>query len=141
EGRMLAAYRLAENGPQPLALPESGGVPEGAAWVDVFQPTPEEGRATESFLGTSLPPRAEMQERELSSRFYSENGAVYMTVSVLVGVEGGAPILTPFTIVGAGDRVATLRYEEFRAFRQFLARAGKPGNGCGHSVQVFLGLI
>jgi len=138
---MLAAYRLAENGPQPLSAPDGGGVPDGASWVDVLQPTPEEDRATESFLGTSLPTRAEMQEIEFSSRFYTENGAVYMTVSLLVGVESGAPVLTPFTIVVAGDRVATLRYEDFRAFRQFLARAGKPDSGCSDSMNVFLGLI
>ena len=138
---MIAAYRLVENGPLALPPDPSGRVPEGAAWVDVFQPSPEEDLATESFLGASLPTREETQEIEFSSRFHTENGAVYMTVSLLAGVERGNPILTPFTIVIAGDRLATLRYEDFPAFRQFLARAGKPGRGYSDAIQVLLGLI
>src|SRR5262245_57926768 len=128
--RMLVPYRLAENGPEILPLNDSGRVPEGANWVDVFQPSPEEDRATETFLGAALPTREETQEIEFSSRFYSEDGAVYMTASLLTGIDIGKPILTPFTIVVAGDRVVTLRYEDLRAFRQFLSRASKPGSGC-----------
>src|SRR5205814_617221 len=73
--------------------------------------------------------------------FYTEDGAVYMTVSLLTGIDIARPIITPFTIVIAGDRIATLRYEDLRAFRQFLSRAGKQGSGCTNSAQVFLGLI
>lgn len=138
---MLVAYRLTENGPVPLPRDESGRVPDGAGWVDVLQPSPEEDGATEAFLGANLPTREEAQEIEFSSRFYSENGAVYMTVSLLTGIDSGQPILTPFTIVVAGERIATLRYEDFRAFRQFLSRASKPASGCQTSTQVFIGLI
>ena len=102
---------------------------------------PEEDRATEAFLGASLPTREETQEIEFSSRFYTEDGAVYMTASLLTGIDIAKPILTPFTIVVAGDRVVTLRYEDLRAFRQFLSRASKPGAGCHNTAQVFLGLI
>ena len=91
--------------------------------------------------GASLPTREETQEIEFSSRFYSEDGAVYMTASLLTGVDVGVPILSPFTIVVAGDRLATLRYDDLRAFRQFLARAMKPGYGCSSTPGVFLGLI
>ena len=138
---MLIPYRLAENGPEVLPLGEVGRIPEGTGWVDVFQPSPEEDRATEAFLGASLPTREETQEIEFSSRFYTEDGAVYMTASLLTGIDIAKPILTPFTIVVAGDRVVTLRYEDLRAFRQFLSRASKPGAGCHNTAQVFLGLI
>jgi magnesium transporter len=63
-----------------------------------------------------------------------------MTASLLTGIDDGKPVLTPFTIVIAGDRIATLRYEELRAFRQFVARATK-NNGCTTSPGVFLGLL
>ena len=54
-----------------------------------------------------------------------------MTASVLTGVDLGKPALVPLTIVVAGDdRIATLRYDELRAQKQFLARATKPGSGC-----------
>jgi magnesium transporter len=138
---MLVPYRLAENGPELLPLDESGRIPDGTGWVDVFQPSPEEDRATEAFLGASLPTREETQEIEFSSRFYTEDGAVYMTASLLTGIDIAKPILTPFTIVVAADRIVTLRYEDLRAFRQFLSRAVKSGSGCHSTSQVFLGLI
>ena len=138
---MLVPYRLAETGPEPLSLGEGGIVPAEAGWVDVYQPTPEEDRATEAFLGASLPTREETQEIEFSSRFYTEDGAIYMTAPILTGIDIGKPALTPFTIVVARDHIATLRYEDLRAFRQFLARAVKPGSGCVSAPGVFVGLI
>lgn len=138
---MLIAYRLGENGPEAIPLDEGGRVPAEAVWVDVMQPTPEEDRMTEAFLGSSLPTREETQEIEFSSRFYTEDGATYMTATLLTGVDVNKPVLTPFTIVVAGDRIATLRYEELRAFRQFLARAAKPSSGCTNAPAVFLGLV
>ena len=138
---MLIPYRLAENGPEVLPLGHDGRIPEGTSWVDLFQPSPDEDRATEAFLGASLPTREETQEIEFSSRFYAEDGAVYMTASLLTGIDIGKPILSPFTIVVAGDRIVTLRYEDLRAFRQFLARASKPGAAAPTTPEVFLGLI
>jgi magnesium transporter len=137
---MIVAYGLNDKGPEVVAGTD-GGIPEGAAWIDLFQPTPAEDRAAEGFLGASLPTREETQEIEFSSRFYSEDGAIYMTSSLLTGVDERKPVLTPFTIVIAGDRIATLRYEELRAFKQFLARATKTNNGCTTPPDVFLGLI
>jgi magnesium transporter len=107
-----------------------------------MQPTAAEDRATEAFIGASLPTREEAAEIEFSSRFYVEDGAVFMTATVLTGVDQGQPILVPFTIVVAGDaRIATLRYDDIRGLRQFLARAGKPGNHCASVPAIFLGLI
>jgi magnesium transporter len=138
---MLVAYRLSESGPEQLPAAIDGSVPVEAAWVDVLQPSAEEDKATEAFLGSSLPTREETQEIEFSSRFYTENGAVYMTASLLTGIDIAKPVLTPFTIVIAGDHIATLRYEDLRAFRQFLSRATKAGSGCTATPGVFLGLI
>jgi magnesium transporter len=137
---MIVAYGLSDKGLEPLSGVEGNGVPPGAAWIDLFQPSPAEDRAAEAFLGASLPTREETQEIEFSSRFYAEDGAVYMTISLLTGVDDRKPVLTPFTIVIAGDRIATLRYEELRAFKQFLARATR-GNGCTTPPDIFLGLL
>lgn len=138
---MITAYVLAERGPEPLPLVEGERLPPAAAWLDLFQPTPTEDKLSESFLGASLPTREESQEIEFSSRFYTEDGAVYMTATVLTGVDIGKPALAPFTIVVAGERIATLRYDDLRAFRQFMARSVKPGSGCSAANGVFYGLI
>lgn len=138
---MLTAYRLRQNHLEPLAGEETGGVPEGALWVDLLSPTPAEDRASEAFLGASLPTREESEEIEFSSRFYVEDGAVFMTAILVTGVDRGMPILSPMTIVVAGERIVTLRYEDFRAIRQFLALAGKPASRMDKVSTIFITMI
>ncbi|SDB48523.1 magnesium transporter CorA family protein [Bauldia litoralis] len=139
---MLDAYTLSPGGPKRLDLTDGGPVPEETRWVDLVHPTPSEDAATEVFLSASLPTREEASEIEFSSRFYSEDGAVFMTATVLTGVDKGEASLVPLTIVVTGDqRIATLRYDDLRALHQFLARASKPGSRCGTIPSVFLGLI
>jgi len=41
---MLVAYRFADTGPDVLPLGSDGRVPPETGWVDVFQPTPDEGK-------------------------------------------------------------------------------------------------
>lgn len=139
---MLVAYSLSENGPRIVDVAVGDVVPEDARWIDLFQPTRAEDREAETFLAASLPTREEAAEIEFSSRFYAEDGAVFMTASVLTGIDMGKPTLVPLTIAIAGDqRIATLRYEELRAHKQFLVRATKSGSGCATTSSVFFGLI
>lgn len=139
---MLVAYSLSENGPRTIAIAEGEVVPEDARWLDLYQPTREEDVAAEGFLKASLPTREEAAEIEFSSRFYTEDGAIFMTASVLTGVDHDKPMLVPLTIVVAGEqRIATLRYEELRAHKQFLVRATKSGSGCATAASVYFGLI
>ena len=53
---------ISEKGHEQLAVGE--GIPPGTVWLDLFQPTPEEDRTAEGFLGASLPTREEAQEIE-----------------------------------------------------------------------------
>ena len=115
-------------------------VPAGRRWIDLV-PADAARRTTPPRASSrrSLPTREEAQEIEFSSRFYAEDGAVFMTASVLTGVDIGKPALVPLTIVVAGDgHIVTLRYEELRAQKQFLARATKPGSGCATTPAVLL---
>ncbi|MEJ0097262.1 MAG: magnesium transporter CorA family protein [Bauldia sp.] len=137
---MLTSYRLNDKGLEEAPAAE-GLAPPDATWVDLRQPTMEEDASAEKFLGATLPSREETEEIEFSSRFYAEDGAVFMTASLLTGVDIGKAALTPFTVVVAGDRIATVRYDDLRAVRQFIARAIKPGNGCTTTPAIFLGLI
>src|SRR3990172_13443072 len=126
DSTMLAAYRIGEKGLELLAPGANGAIAPEVTWIDLSQPTPDEDHATEAFLGASIPTREESQEIEFSSRFYTEDNAVFMTASLLTGVDKGEPRLTPFTVVIAGDRIATIRYAEFHALSHFLARPPKP---------------
>lgn len=138
---MLTAYRLSEKGLEEVLAADPTALPPEIAWVDLHQPTLDEDRTAERFLAAQIPSREETEEIEFSSRFYAEDGAVFMTASLLTGVDTGKPTLAPFTVIVAGDRIATVRYDDLRAVRQFINRAAKPGSGCTTTPAIFLGLI
>lgn len=138
---MLSAYRLGEKGLEVEAVAPGDELPAATAWVDLYQPTFEEDRIAERFLGASIPSREETEEIEFSSRFYAEDGAVFLTASLLTGIDMGSPMLAPFTVVVAEDRIATVRYDDLRAIRQFVSRASKPGSGCVTAPAIFVGMI
>jgi magnesium transporter len=57
-----------------------------------------------------------MQEIEVSSRLYVENGARYMTATLMCQSETETPKTTPVTYILAGHRLITVRYDEPRPF-------------------------
>ena len=66
-------------------------IPDAATWVDLEEPTPEEEALVERCIHMDVPTESEMAEIEPSSRLYERDGALYMTVSVLYGVQDGVP--------------------------------------------------
>jgi magnesium transporter len=124
---MHACYELTDNGPRPQDSRERRG--SDSIWIDLLNPTAEDDATAEAFLGVSIPTREEAAEIETSSRFYTEDGATFLNLSTLVGIDRRRPTLSPLTYVLAGSKVATVRYEDSVAFRQFLARATKPKAG------------
>ena len=50
-------------------------LPENAVWIDLVNPTAAEDKAVERLAGIAIPTREDMQEIEISSRLYIENGA------------------------------------------------------------------
>ena len=76
-------------------------------------------------LGIDLPTKEDMEEIEISSRLYQEDGAVFMTAILPAHTDGDDPQVAPVTFVLAGDRLITVRYHEPRAFQTFATRAEK----------------
>jgi magnesium transporter len=97
-------------------------LPVEAVWLDLVAPTREEERHVETLLGVGVPTREEMQEIEVSSRLYEENGALYMTATVLCKAESEHPETTAVSFILAGDRLVTVRYAEPQPFALFSAR-------------------
>src|ERR1700730_6525034 len=95
---------------------ESGPIPEGAAWFDLVKPTQPEDKLLERALGIAVPTREEMQEIEVSSRLYSENGARYMTATLMCQSDTATPKTTPVTFILSSHRLITVRYDEPRPF-------------------------
>jgi len=101
------------------ALQRQKGKPritEAAVWVDLLNPTPDEEGQIERALKLDVPTREEQQEIEASSRLYQEDGAYFMTATLLHQPEQGEPRTTPVTFILKGQRLITLRYAEPRAF-------------------------
>ena len=69
-----------------------------------------------------LPTRADMEEIEISSRLYSEDGGVFMTALVLSQADSDRPVADVVTFVLARDKLVTIRYIDPQPFRTFAAR-------------------
>src|SRR4051812_49546844 len=105
-------------------------LPETAVWVDLDKPTPEEDRAVERLAGIAVPTREDMQEIEISSRLYIENGARYMTATLMCHSDTDMPRTTAVTFILTGHRLVTVRYDEPKPFalvENKLARSCMPG--------------
>ena len=118
-----------------------GEQPDAVVWVDLLSPTGAEEQAIEAWLGIGVPTREEMEEIEISSRLYAEDGAFFMTAALPAQTDDDAPFMSPVTFVLAGPRLVTIRYHEPRAFETFSARAEKAATGCTTAETILLGLL
>ena len=98
-----------------------------ALWIDLVNPVPEEERAIERLLGINVPTREDMDEIEISSRLFQEDGAAFMTAILPAHAEKGDPEMAPVSFVLTADRLVTVRYHDPRAFSSFPIRAEKSG--------------
>jgi magnesium transporter len=114
---------------------------EEAVWVDLLNPTEDEEKKVERALKFNVPTREEQQEIEVSSRLYQENGAYFMTATLLYTTEQGDPRTTPATFILAGQRLVTVRYAEPRAFPIFVSRCNRTETDLKSGPAVLIGLL
>src|ERR1700712_4000632 len=130
----LVATDVDTSAAQPLA---------GAAiWYNLTDPTKAEDDFVESCLGIDIPTRAEMDDIEPSARLYSEEGAEFMTITVLYNSDTDEPQKTPITFVLRNNQLVTVRYADPKPFRLFERLVTRPTNNVYTSGEkVMLGLI
>ena len=109
--------------PNPIDVHEAGLRVDSAVWLDLFQPTRDEEMLAEKLIGTNVPTREEMQEIEPSSRLYERDGAAFMTMSVLHGVNEGRPSTDPISFILTKRHLVTVRYVEPKPFVAFIHHA------------------
>lgn len=119
------------------ALAEAGSV----VWFDALTPDAAEIESLGAILGIALPTREDMEEIEDSSRLYREAGAVFMTATLPADIESDLPRMEPVSFILAGDRLVTVRHHDPRAFRGFIARIDRVGQGCSSGDDVFVALL
>ncbi|WP_274627981.1 magnesium/cobalt transporter CorA [Arvimicrobium flavum] len=117
------------------------GNEDRVVWIDMVNPDKEEEAAIERWLDVGVPTREEMEEIEISSRLYVENGAHVMTAILPAQAEGDEPVMSPVTFVLSGNHLVTIRYHEPRAFQTFPQRAEKAATGCTTGETVLIGLL
>ena len=81
---------------------------EKVLWIDLLQPTGEQKRAVEAFLGTEIQSRAEAEEIESSSRFYEENNTIFANTNFL-SPSGDGMLMDPVSFILAGSVLTTVR--------------------------------
>ncbi len=112
-----------------------------AVWIDLLSPTREEETSLERLLGLELPTREDMEEIEISSRLYEEDGAIFMTVQLPSATEEKNANMGPVTFVLTSQRLVTIRYHDPRSFNIFATRAARLPLAGDCAATVFLGLL
>ncbi|WEX07767.1 magnesium transporter CorA family protein [Chelativorans sp. AA-79] len=142
---MIQVYTLEGDRIAGAALKPGEPLPAKALWIDLLNPTAEEDKAVEGWIGSPVPTDKDMVEIEESSRFYMEGGVQYLTTPVLHATDSNHRTVSPVSFVLAGKHLVTVRYSEPKAFSLFINRATKAGNGLIEAdctgISVLLGLI
>ena len=138
---MLSAYLSDKNSLQLAHADLHANLPPHVVWLDLLNPSANDEEQVERCLGIDVPTREEMQEIEVSSRLYTENGAVFMTAAVLNQVDTRTPVISPITFVLAGERLVTVRYARPRAFDTYALKIQRAGSGETAGPLIFAGLI
>jgi magnesium transporter len=118
---MLTVYSLAATGLKRLDRNSDAALPEEATWLDLLEPSVDEERLVEARLGVEVPTREEMREIESSSRLYEEEGALYLTATVVTKLDTTLPENAQVTFILKGPRLVTNRYVDTLPFRRFAA--------------------
>ena len=105
---------------------------EDVLWIDLLDPSGEEKRATEIFLGTEIQSRAQAEEIESSSRFSESHDALFVNTNY-ISPEGDELSEDPVSFTLIDNILTTLREIPLRSFtslqRRMLARPAQYKNG------------
>lgn len=124
-----------------LPAPEAGPLAAGIAWIDLHAPTAEEERQVESLLEVDLPTRDDLRQIEPSSRLYREDGAVFLTATVVCRSDSEQPENGDIAFVLARGLLVTIRYAEPKAFGLFAAKLERHPDTCRNGLVALVHLL
>jgi magnesium transporter len=125
----------------PGLVSQSDAALNDTLWIDLFEPTPEEERQVEIECAIDVPTREEMREIETSNRLYEEEGAVYVTFTVVTKLDTDLPQNSQVTFILKDGRLITNRYTDPLSFRRFISYAERHGPSCASGSAILAGLI
>src|SRR5262245_65249067 len=138
---MLSAFVPQPQGLARFELRAGAAIPGESVWLDLVEPTPSEEKQVESFLSIDVPTRDEMREIEASNRLYEEDGALYMTATVVTKLDSDLPESTQITFIVSTAKLVTNRYVDPLPFRRFNAYAERHPSSCNSPPAVLARLI
>lgn len=112
-----------------------------ALWFDLESPTEAEEAQVETTLGIDVPTPAERAAMEESARYYEENGALYLTITLPGRRDEGAFVSGPVTFILAKGKLATIRQINPRAFDVGHGRASARVGSAQSGADVFFALL
>jgi magnesium transporter len=112
-----------------------------ALWFDLESPSEAEEQEVEAALGVDVPTPAERAAFEESARFYEEDGALYLTATLLGRREEGRFVSGPVSFILAKERLVTVRQIRPRAFEVGEGRSSARVGSALTGVDVFFALI
>ncbi len=117
---MIRIYTQSEQGITRTVGLEEPVNREGAIfWIDLLTPDAQELSFAEKLCGVEMPTKDEMREIEATSRLYCEDGARFMTTTVLSRVETDEPTIAEITFILKGNILVTIRHTDSYSFRVF----------------------
>jgi magnesium transporter len=137
---MLAMFQRGQRCQAAVDL-SAEALPEDAVWLDMREPTAEEIAFVRRTLAIEMPTREEMREIEASARVYEEDGALFLTATMLVNADTPPPGTTEVTFILAGERLVTLRYADPLPFRTMALRLERYGGGLLSGQALFFWLV
>lgn len=136
---MITAFRPEGNRLRKLDLTQDKL--RDALWIDLEAPTVAEEDTVEAAVGLGVPTREDMQEIEVSSRIYRENGALYLTAQVVASHEASETEIGPVTFVVLPDRLITVHYHHPGSFTHFADWAARHDTELKCGPDALLGLL
>src|SRR6266581_4357249 len=139
--RMLRAYQQQNGGLKAVTIGEEEAIPPNAIWLDLLNPTLEERRKVDRFLGLEMPTRADMEEIEISSRLYQEDTTLFMTAMIVAQTDTDLPTADAVTFVLTPERLVTIRYIDPQPFRTYALRCERSIVNAGRAEVVLMQIL
>ncbi len=122
--------------------PSAGAeLPEGVVWIDLLCPTRDEELFIEAFVGLAVPSLEDMDAIETSSRLYEENGAIYLTATVVTGIMRENAETHSVSFILTDKYLITVRYAEIIAFDRFASHVERQSTLCESAALALVGLL
>jgi magnesium transporter len=138
---MLKVYQQQNGGLKGVALSDADVIPPEAIWIDMLSPTDADRRKVNALLGVEMPTRADMEEIEVSSRLYQEDGGIFLTTLILSNADSDTPGTDVVSFVLTHDKLVTIRYIDPQPFKTFAARCERGSPAPQRAEMVLMALL